>query len=432
MKIAYITAGAANMYCGSCIHDNALAAALKTLGHDVLLIPTYTPLRTDEENVSVDRVFYGGINVYLQQKSSFFRRTPWFVDSLLNNRILLSLASGFSSSTSARSLGELTVSMLEGESGPQKKELEKLLSWLDQEKPDIVQLTNSLFVGLTRPIKERLGVPVLCALQGEDIFIEGLVEPYHSQVRNLLIQQAAEIDGFIATSHYYADFMARYLQVDEQKIDVVYLGINLDGYSDLESSDDEAHAAGGKAKIGYMARVCPEKGLHLLAEAFIQLTERWPASDLQLAAAGYLAKTDQEYLRKIEKRLVTAGLGEKFKYEGELERDEKIAFLKSLDILSVPTTYVEPKGLFVLEALAAGVSVVQPEHGSFPELLEKTGGGLLVEPGSPEALSSGLEKLLNNPEQRKKMARNGKAVVFSDFSDRVMATATLRVYQRYL
>ena len=127
MRIAYIAAGAAGMYCGSCIHDNTLTLALQKKGVDIALIPTYTPLRTDEKNASIDRVFYGGINVYLQQKLGLFRHTPWFVDKLFNSRALLNGLGRLSGSTSAKDLGELTVSVLQGELGPQKKELEKLI-----------------------------------------------------------------------------------------------------------------------------------------------------------------------------------------------------------------------------------------------------------------------------------------------------------------
>ena len=77
------------MYCGTCIHDNMVATVLKKQGHNVSLIPTYTPTRTDETNVSLNRVFFGGINVYLQQKLSFFRHTPWSLDKLLDNPTLL-------------------------------------------------------------------------------------------------------------------------------------------------------------------------------------------------------------------------------------------------------------------------------------------------------------------------------------------------------
>ena len=74
LRVAYITAGAAGMYCGSCLHDNTLAGALLRMGHDVSLIPTYTPIRTDGTDFSIDRVFYGAINVYLAQKASLFRQ----------------------------------------------------------------------------------------------------------------------------------------------------------------------------------------------------------------------------------------------------------------------------------------------------------------------------------------------------------------------
>src|SRR5262245_54116555 len=145
MHVAYITAGAAGGYCGSCMRDNTLVAALTARGHDALLIPTYTPIRTDEKDVSQKRVFFGGINVYLQQKLSLFRRTPWFLDRLLDSPGLLRWVSRFAVKTRAEELGELTVSMLRGEHGHQRKEIAKLVNWLAAEvRPDIVNLTAVL------------------------------------------------------------------------------------------------------------------------------------------------------------------------------------------------------------------------------------------------------------------------------------------------
>ena len=93
MKILYLTAGAANMYCGSCLRDNALATELIARGHDVMLLPVYTPTLTDERNVSrADKVLFGGISVYLQQHASVFRRTPWVVDKLWDSIAALKLA----------------------------------------------------------------------------------------------------------------------------------------------------------------------------------------------------------------------------------------------------------------------------------------------------------------------------------------------------
>jgi len=428
MKIAYIAAGAANMYCGSCIHDNTLAAALIKKGHEVALIPTYTPLRTDEVNVTLDQVFYGGINVYLEQKFSFFRHTPWLLDKLFNSRALLNLASRFSASTNAKDLGALTVSVLQGEEGRQKKELAKLIQWLQESyRPEIVQLTNSMFLGMAKEIKKALGVPVLCAVQGEDLFLNELVEPYKSQARQLLRARAKDVDGFIATSQYYADFMADFLQVPIEKMHVVRLGINLQGHGVQQNLNGNT-----KLVIGYLARICPEKGLHLLVEAFHQLTQKLGKNAIQLKVAGYLGERDRLYFANILEQIEAWELNTVFKYYGEVNRAEKINFLNRLHVLSVPTTYQEPKGLFVLEALANGVPVVQPQHGAFPELISSTGGGILVEPNSPSAIAEGILKLLNDAPFRDRLGQQGQAAVHDAFSAEVMAATTIEVYRRYL
>ena len=428
MKIAYIAAGAAGMYCGTCIHDNTLAAALQRKGHDVALIPTYTPIRTDEADVSIDRVFYGGINVYLQQKSSLFRHTPWLFDRLFDSPSLLNGLSRFSASTSAKDLGSLTVSVLQGEEGQQKKELAKLVQWLkDAYQPDLVQLTNSMFVGFAREMKKALGVPILCALQGEDIFLEDLIEPYKSRALKLLHARAAEVDGYIAPCQYYAEFMARYLDIPANKIDVVHLGLNLSEHGIAQKDLPETPFV-----IGYLARICPEKGLHLLVDAFYRLTNRLGSDNVQLKVAGYLGKKDEPYLEQLVKQIDAWGLADSFEYWGEVDRHQKIDFLNSLHVLSVPTTYKESKGLFILEALANGVPVVQPRHGTFPELVAATGGGILVDAESPDAIAEGISQLINDREHREHLGQRGKEAVYSGFSDDVMAEATLAVYQKYM
>ncbi len=216
------------MYCGTCLHDNTLAAALIKKGHQVALIPTYTPIRTDEEDVSMNQIFYGGINVYLQQKSNFFRHTHKLLDRMLDSPALLNRLSNLSSSTDAADLGELTVSVMKGSDGNQKKELEKLVDWLQSEyRPDVIHLNNCMFVGMVPELKKRLNVPVVCSLSGEDLFLEGLKEPYKKEAMKLLQQRAQEVDGFIAPSSYYAQFMTDYLNVEKQKMHVVALGLIL-------------------------------------------------------------------------------------------------------------------------------------------------------------------------------------------------------------
>src|SRR5262249_20814322 len=110
----------------------------------------------------------------------------------------------------------------------------------------------------------------------------------------------------------------------------------------------------------------------------------------------------------------------------------KVRFLQSLDILSVPTVYREPKGLYVLEAWANAVPVVQPRHGSFPELLEASGGGVLVEPENAQDLARGLQSLLENPQLRHEMGQKGRAAVHESFTAAKMARTTYDYYVRLL
>jgi glycosyltransferase involved in cell wall biosynthesis len=426
MRIAYIASGAGNMYCGSCLHDNTLAAALIKLQHKVALVPTYTPVRTDEESVSIDRVFYGGINVFLEQNSSLFRHTPSVIDRFFNTKRLLKWISRFTSSTDARTLGPLTVSVLRGEEGNQRKELQKLIEWLGGSyKPEIVHLTNSMFVGFARQMKKALNVPVVCSLQGEDIFLEELAEPYKTEALSILRKRARDVDGFIATSRYYADFMSGYLQIPAPRIDVVKLGLKLQDHGAEKTKLPEHPFV-----IGYLARICPEKGLHLLVEAFDQIVKQ--GTDAKLYVAGYLGKRDHEYFHNLLRKITAYGWRDRFEYRGEISREQKIDFLNQLHVLSVPTTYREPKGLYILEALANGVPVVQPSHGAFTELIEATGGGLLVQPHSSSSLAEGLQSLQADRSLREQLGQKGKDAIHTSFSDLQMAAETIRVYRKYV
>ena len=429
MKVAYITAGAAGMYCGTCIHDNAVATVLKKQGHNVSLIPTYTPTRTDEENVSMDRIFYGGINVYLQQKLSLFRHTPWSFDRILDSPRLLNSLASLSASTEARDLGELTVSMLKAEQGYQRKELAKLVKWLQEEnQPDIVYLTNSMLIGMAREMKYALDVPVVCALQGEDIFLRDLIEPYKTEALSLLAERAADADGFVASCNYYAQFMAEeYLQVPVDNVHIVPLGLNLDGHGALDDKTEPP-----PLKIGYLARICLEKGLHLLVSAFYTLTKELGADNVELHVAGYLGKKDEPYFEELVNQIHAWGLQESFFHYGEVTRSQKIDFLNRLHVFSVPTVYRESKGLSVLEALANGVPVVQPEHGAFPEMIDATGGGILVTPESSDAVAEGILQLYRDSERRKHLGKIGQENVHQNFSDDIIAQQLMQVFQKYL
>ena len=311
MRITYITAGAAGMFCGSCMRDNTLTAALSRLGHDALLVPTYTPIRTDEENVSQKRVFFGGINVYLQQKLRFFRWTPWFLDRLLDWPRLLRWVSRFAVKTDARDLGDLTVSMLQGEHGKQSKEVAKLVEWLAADiKPQIINLTNAILSGMVHELKRQVGVPILCSLQGDDVYLESLPEPARSRSLELIRAHCREIDGFIATSAYYADFMSGYFAIPRARIHVVLPGLNLAGHGGQEASAGRPTV---HRRLFPRAQDLPrEKGLHHLAEAFILLRKMPGTETVRLRFSGWLGENNRAYFEGIRRRLKDAGLADAF------------------------------------------------------------------------------------------------------------------------
>lgn len=429
MRILQLTAGAANMYCGSCLRDNALATELLRMGHDVILLPLYTPTRTDEENVSMDRVFFGGISVYLQQHSALFRHTPWIVDRLWDSKYALKKAAQSTIPVNPKFLGEMTVSMLRGEDGNLRKELHKLVDWLAQEqRPDVIHLPYSLVVSLAKPLREALGRPICCSLQGEDIFIDGLPEPYRSRSIELIRENVPYVDRFLAVSDYYAEHMMRYIAVPEAKMEVVPLGIHFDGFRETPKTGRRE----GPVRIGFLTRVAPEKGLHLLCEAYKRMRDRGAVPETRLDAAGYLAPEHQPYLDGIERQMREWGFGEEFRYHGVLDREQKIAFLEELDILSIPAIYDDPKGLSLLESMAAGTPVLVPRRGTYTEIVERTQGGPLLDSGkenvSVEHLAEALRELVSDDGLREMLGRKAFESVRVQYGARRMAEKAAGIY----
>jgi len=231
------------------------------------------------------------------------------------------------------------------------------------------------------------------------------------------------VDGFAAISEYYAGPMCRYLGIPERKMHVVPLGVNLKGY------DASLKLHTNCFTVGYFARVAPEKGLHLLADAYVKLRRETDFGGTALEVAGYLAPEHRAYLHGIERRIKTAGLDHEFRYRGVLDRPHKIDFLRNLDVLSVPATYDEPKGLFLLEAMANGVPVVEPRRGGLTEIVEKTGGGILVEPDDTASLSQGIFSLWKDPALLERLGKCGVAGVREHYSAARMAARALDVYK---
>lgn len=429
MKVAFLATGAANMYCGSCMRDNTLVSAMKALGHQVSMLPMYTPLRVDEDSASEDYVFYSGIKTYILQQ--FPNRTPWR-DALLNvagAQALTKLLTRFDigSAVDPKANAELTLSMLRGENGNQAILLEEMVNALSRTvRPQVVHVTNTLISGPVREIKRALNVPIVCGLHGEDIFLDGLPAPYRTQAIELIRQNAAEIDHFIATSQYYADMYGPLVGIPPEKISIVWPGIALGDYHNI---GDQPKSIAGPLTIGYLARMAPEKGLHLLAEAFISLVRSGDFPGLRLKVAGYMSSAYAKYIDGVRERLKQAGVADQVDIIGTASRQQKLDFFRSIDVFSVPAVYPDPKGLPMLEALASGVPVVQPDHGAYPELIRATQGGLLHQPENHQDLAEKLAHLLRNAVMREEFRKQGRAAIHENFSAQRMAGDTIRVYE---
>jgi glycosyltransferase involved in cell wall biosynthesis len=428
MTIIQITPGAGAMYCGNCVRDNALVAALRRMGHTALMVPLYLPLTLDEADQSAGTpIFFSGINVYLAQQSALFRQAPRWFHNLLNSPQLLKWASGRAASTRPEQLGELTLSMLRGELGNQVRELQELIAWLKtQPKPDVICLSNALLLGMVRRLKSALDVPVVCILQGEDGFLDTLPEPHRTQCWQTMAERAAETDRFIAISRYFGELMGQRLSLPKEKVRVVYNGISVEGYGNDPAA---ARVSSGEAPtLGYFARMCREKGLDTLVEAYMELRQRDRVKNLRLRIGGSCGPADEPLVESLRERLRENGLLGGVEFCPNLARSEKLSFLRSLTVFSVPARYGEAFGLYVLEALAAGVPVVQPRTAAFPELIEATGGGILCEPGNPQALALAIEELLLDPSRTQALGQAGRRAVFEKFSAETMARATLDLY----
>ena len=416
MRFALLMPGTGHFYCGSCLRDDWLGKALRARGHEVTVVPLYLPLVL-EDAASDEAVHMGGINMFLQQKSRAARWLPRWFANWLDRPGLLRWASRRSRMTAAPELGPMTVSMLRGEHGRQAAELEKLVGWMEgQERPDVVLLSNAMLGGVASRLKRSLDVPIVCTLQGEAPFLDSLPAPHGDEAWEALAKAAEAVDAFVPVSRTYGDVVATRLALDSARVHPILNGIELGDFEDapppLVDRDPPT--------IGYLARLCDDKGLSLLVDAFIELKRKDVVPGLRLRVAGVVLAEDREGVARARSRLDGAGLGDSFDVLPNISRVDKLAFLRSLSVLSVPALYGESFGLYLIEAMASGVPVVQPRCGPFPEIVDATGGGVLCEPDA-RSLADSLGSLLTDPARAQALADHGRQSVREQFTSDRMA-----------
>ena len=388
------------------------------------MVPLYLPLTLDEENQSASvPIFFNGVNVYLGQSSPFYRRAPGWIRRIVGSERVLKWAANRAGKTRAEDVGDLTVSMLNGEEGNQSRELAELLAWLKtQPKPDIVCLSNSLLLGLTRELRAGLNVPLVCLLQNEAPYIDSMPDGLRDEVWAIMAERAKDIDCFIAPSRFYADKMIERLGLPADKMRVIHNGINLDGYEPAKHPPDSP-------ALGFFSRMCRDKGLDALVDAFIALKKNNRIPNLKLSIGGGCGPGDEPFVKELRDKLHAKALLGDVDFHPNLSREEKQEFLRSLSVLSVPAQFGESFGFYVIEAMAAGVPVVQPRCASFPELIEITGGGITYEPADRETLAATLESFLHDPVKARKLGQAGREAVHEKFSIDTMAQGVAGLFK---
>ncbi|MFQ5810182.1 MAG: glycosyltransferase family 4 protein [Armatimonadota bacterium] len=404
MRILHVAAGAGAMYCGACARDVVLVRGLRARGHDVDVVPLYTPLRIDgDEPFPTESVFLGGINVYLQDRSAIFRRIPPFLDRILDSSALLKLVSRFAIDTRASELGEMTVSVLAGREGRHRKEFDRLLRHLDgQAAYDVVVLTNTMLSALAPELKRQFGVPIICELQGEDAFVGAMREPHRSQAQELMRENARAIDLLISPGERYAQEMADFLALDPRTVRVVRTGLPADDYRSDGPRSREPFT------VGYLSGISRGKGLDVLVEAWWMLVEA-DEREVALRVAGRVL--DKGYWDEVRSAVRKHGLDRRFEYCGEVDFAEKLRFLRRCSVFCVPSRLAEARGTAAMEAMAAGVPAVVPQAGVFPEMLSLAPGGVLFAPEDPAALAAKIAHLMDDPEEADRLGRDGAAAV---------------------
>jgi glycosyltransferase involved in cell wall biosynthesis len=409
MRIAWITAGAGRLYCGACARDLALVKRLRERGHDVQLIPLYTPLRSDgDEPVPAAPVFYGGLSVFLQQRSFLFRHLPDSWNRFLASPGLLAGVSRFSMSTRAQNLGALAVSVLAGRNGRQHRELDRLIEHLEQTgKPEIVHFGNTLLSGIAPEIKSRLNVPIAASLQGENTFVEGMPEPHRSEARRLMRENCRSVDRFLAPCEAHASEMGDLLQIPQTKVAIVRPALDWTPYAAAQPGERIPFT------IGWLAAIRPSKGLDILVEAFRRLVNERQL-DAVLQVAGQVM--DRAHWQAVNWQLREDRLLPRFNFCEEPDRARKIDFLRSCSVFVVTSRFAESRGIAAMEAMACGIPVVAPDNGIFPELFKQTGGGMLYSTGDATALAQQIRKLVDEPQSAQRLGRRAAETIRRDYS----------------
>jgi glycosyltransferase involved in cell wall biosynthesis len=425
MNIIQIIPGSGgSFYCGNCLRDSKYVDALRKQGHQVVKIPMYLPLFSDEHDITDIPIFYGAISTYLKQVYPIFRKMPDWFEKLLDSKPMMKMAASMAGSTRAKGLEDMTISMLLGEQGEQKEELDKMVNWIAEHcKPDIIHISNALLLGLAKRLKEKTGVPVLCSLQDEDVWVDAMQPKFQQKIWDLMHERAEDVDALVAVSNFFAETMKKLMNLGDEKMHTFYLGVDADDYHFIPVKEKPRN-------IGYISRMCHENGFDIVVDAFIELKKKPGFEDVKLVSTGGSTGDDAKYIKEQKRKIRENNLDDSFEIIDEFEGETRHNFFKKVMLVSVPVRIGEAFGMYLLESMASGVPVVQPALGAFPEIVELSGGGITYMPNFPEKLSETWADLLSNPEKLEKLSNDGYAGTKKKFNIHNHAAEIIGLYEK--
>lgn len=413
MKILIIGPGAGDsFYCGNCFRDSLQASALIRAGHDVTIMPLYLPMHHATEGVPI---FFPAVSYYIEQ--AMFRKgnMPQWINKLASSKVFMNIAASMSGSTSAEGMEGMTMSMITGDDGAFKRNVADMIEWIRKDGvPDVVHLSSSLLIGIASPLKEELGVPVVCSLQDEEVWIDSLKDKWSDIAWEAIIANSAGVDAFVTTSNYYKALIDAKMPSLAPK--VIYPGINIDKYYNDTLPDCPT--------IGFFYRMNDHDGLDTLAEAFVMLKKRGTIPNLKLRIGGGNTDSDKKFLSHVND--ILRPYIDDVIFEQDYSPALHHRFYREVSLISVPLRFDEGVGIYICEAYATSRPVVEPRRGSFPEIVGDA--GVLYDDESAKGLATALEKVIADKALYDSLREKAKAMARERYSDRLCADALIELY----
>ncbi|MDR2117982.1 MAG: glycosyltransferase family 4 protein [Tannerellaceae bacterium] len=420
MKILFIVPGSGDpFYCGNCFRDNQQANALRKAGLDVVVMPLYLPLK-DRSFLADAPLFFPATSFFLSQKYFKQKALPRWLERALGSGPALRLAASFSGTTSAEGLEQMTLSMIAGSDEVFERQSDALLEWIGGHgRPDVVHLSSSLISGVGRRIKEHTGLPVVCSLQDEEVWIDGLKKPWAEAAWEGIAANMLYIDSLTVSSEFYRRVAERRF-APPPPVHVVYPGFDTERYASASYPPDPT--------LGFFYRTNEANGLDILAGAFVQVKRSGRLPRLRLRIGGGSTSADRPFLRKVRRML--APFREDVDWCEGYRPEDHAAFYGSVSAVCVPIRFEESVGLYLCEAFAAGRPAIEPRTGSFPEITGEA--GLLYEPNDSRRLAAAIEEMFTADGLWEQCRDRALQLSASRYNHAVLAASLYRIYEDLL